>query len=239
MAASSALKTIHGSGEILEQTTCTKDQLNDYFLETFIKDSNRVDRLEHVIEGMLKAARINSRSASPFTHPPPAPKAEPAMSIRGEASVSDDEQLQKKDLDQENNERARRIHLARTLADAEQKRRIAETKASEAKAAAERASNIRRAMNDAERERERRVAEIGKKRRMSALGENVLNQIHKGESKFTSAPPSDVSDAKVSPSVTFSPGAASAPASQASLMSPPASGSKKKPKKKKKKKKKT
>ena len=66
-AATSALKTIHGPENTAQLGSCTFGQLQTYFLETFIKDQKRIDRLEPVISGILKESRFkgSSRKGSP------------------------------------------------------------------------------------------------------------------------------------------------------------------------------
>ena len=130
-------------------------------------------------------------------------------------------------LKEESKERELRIRIAVEAADAEQQRRMSiETKRAKDTVAA-RLDNVTQVIADAEQEQQRRVAEVGKERRGSALGSDILAQLETSE-PLPATPASPVP----------APPASSRPAQQPPGFDSAASGSNKKSKKKKKKKKK-
>ena len=182
-AATSALKTIHGSENTAKLGSCTFGQLQTYFLETFIKDQKRIDRLEPVISGILKESRFkgssrkgspscrwkffaNSNTRMPQSRPPhgasssPSPDAEEALS----AAAS-----------YEREDRGRRIDMAVKAANAEQQRRMS-VEAEYVKQSEILRQENKKVTADAEKEQQRRVAEEGSKARRKVPSAMIFYQ---------------------------------------------------------------
>jgi hypothetical protein len=243
-AATSALKTIH-AGVTTEQVSCTFKQLQAYFLDTFTKDEKRIDRLEPVVSGILKDAASSGSARTSLTYTQPGSRAGSPLSSPSSATEltsSGDSNRNSATataaaaataanttdvLKEESKERELRIRIAVEAADAEQQRRMSiETKRAKDTVAA-RLDNVTQVIADAEQEQQRRVAEVGKERRGSALGSDILAQLKTSE-PLPATPASPVP----------APPASSRPAQQPPGFDSAASGSNKKSKKKKKKKKK-